>query len=36
VDFVHLRQRLRANSLQEKMSDLWLGQILASGALTTV
>jgi NADPH-dependent glutamate synthase beta subunit-like oxidoreductase/NAD(P)H-flavin reductase len=29
VDFVHLRQRLRANSMQEKLSSVWLDGILA-------
>ena len=28
VDFVHLRQRLRANSMQEKLSNAWLDRIL--------
>lgn len=28
VDFAHLRQRLRANSAQEKLSDMWLDGIL--------
>jgi hypothetical protein len=36
VDFSHLAQRLRANSLQEKLADLWLSQVLASGAVATV
>jgi NADPH-dependent glutamate synthase beta subunit-like oxidoreductase/NAD(P)H-flavin reductase len=29
VDFSHLRQRLRANSMQEKLSNAWLDRILA-------
>ena len=29
VDFAHLRQRLRANSMQEKLSSAWLDRILA-------
>jgi NADPH-dependent glutamate synthase beta subunit-like oxidoreductase/NAD(P)H-flavin reductase len=29
VDFGHLRQRLRANSMQEKLSNAWLDRILA-------
>ena len=29
VDFAHLRQRLRANSMQEKLSNAWLDRILA-------
>ncbi|HEY2516859.1 MAG TPA: FAD-dependent oxidoreductase [Polyangiaceae bacterium] len=29
VDFGHLRQRLRANSMQEKLSNAWLERILA-------
>jgi hypothetical protein len=29
VDFAHLRQRLRANSMQEKISAAWLDRILA-------
>jgi hypothetical protein len=29
VDFVHLRQRLRANSMQEKLTGAWLDDILA-------
>jgi NADPH-dependent glutamate synthase beta subunit-like oxidoreductase/NAD(P)H-flavin reductase len=29
VDFPHLRQRLRANSLQEKLSNVWLDRLLA-------
>jgi NADPH-dependent glutamate synthase beta subunit-like oxidoreductase/NAD(P)H-flavin reductase len=29
VDFVHLRQRLRANSMQEKLSGVWLDGVLA-------
>jgi NAD(P)H-flavin reductase len=29
VDFVHLRQRLRANSMQEKLSGVWLDGLLA-------
>ena len=28
VDFVHLNQRLRANSAQEKLTNLFLSQIL--------
>jgi len=28
VDFAHLRQRLRANSMQEKLSNAWLDRIL--------
>ena len=36
VDFVHLRQRLRANSLQEKLSDLWLTRLLETEALRAV
>jgi NADPH-dependent glutamate synthase beta subunit-like oxidoreductase/NAD(P)H-flavin reductase len=28
VDFVHLRARLRANSMQEKLSNAWLDRIL--------
>jgi hypothetical protein len=28
VDFAHLRQRLRANSMQEKLSNLWLDRLL--------
>jgi len=28
VDFVHLRQRLRANSMQEKLSAAWLDGVL--------
>ncbi len=31
VDFAHLRQRLRANSMQEKLSNAWLDRILAKG-----
>ncbi len=29
VDFAHLRSRLRANSMQEKLSDAWLARLLA-------
>ncbi|MGO9712893.1 MAG: FAD-dependent oxidoreductase [Polyangiaceae bacterium] len=29
VDFAHLRARLRANSMQEKLSNAWLDRILA-------
>ncbi|MCS6900616.1 MAG: FAD-dependent oxidoreductase [Myxococcales bacterium] len=29
VDFQHLQQRLRANSVQEKLSDQWLSALLA-------
>jgi NAD(P)H-flavin reductase len=29
VDFAHLRQRLRANSMQEKLSNAWLDRVLA-------
>ncbi len=29
VDFGHLRERLRANSMQEKLSNAWLDRILA-------
>jgi hypothetical protein len=29
VDFHHLRERLRANSMQEKLSNAWLDRILA-------
>jgi len=29
VDFVHLRQRLRANSMQEKLCSVWLDDVLA-------
>ena len=29
VDFAHLRSRLRANSMQEKLSDAWLTRLLA-------
>ena len=29
VDFAHLRQRLRANSMQEKLSNAWLDHLLA-------
>jgi hypothetical protein len=29
VDFPHLRQRLRANSLQEKLANVWLDRLLA-------
>ena len=29
VDFQHLRERLRANSMQEKLSNAWLDRILA-------
>ncbi len=29
VDFAHLRQRLRANSMQEKISAAWLDRILS-------
>jgi len=36
VDFSHLAQRLRSNSLQEKLSDLWITRRLAEGELTTV
>jgi hypothetical protein len=28
VDFVHLRARLRANSMQEKLSSVWLDGLL--------
>ena len=28
VDFPHLRQRLRANSMQEKLSNTWLDELL--------
>ena len=28
VDFSNLRQRLRQNSVQEKLSDLWLDHLL--------
>jgi hypothetical protein len=30
VDFAHLRQRLRANSMQEKLSNAWLDEMLKS------
>jgi len=30
VDFVNLRERLRANSMQEKLSSAWLDEILRS------
>jgi NADPH-dependent glutamate synthase beta subunit-like oxidoreductase/NAD(P)H-flavin reductase len=29
VDFAHLRQRLRANSMQEKLANAWLDRLLA-------
>jgi NADPH-dependent glutamate synthase beta subunit-like oxidoreductase/NAD(P)H-flavin reductase len=29
VDFHHLRERLRANSMQEKISNMWLDHVLA-------
>ncbi len=29
VDFVHLRQRLRANSMQEKLTQAWLDGVIA-------
>jgi hypothetical protein len=29
VDFEHLRERLRANSMQEKLSNVWLDRLLA-------
>ncbi|HWL87297.1 MAG TPA: FAD-dependent oxidoreductase, partial [Polyangiaceae bacterium] len=29
VDFLHLRQRLRINSMQEKLADAWLVRLLA-------
>ena len=29
VDFAHLRSRLRANSMQEKLSDAWLARLIA-------
>ena len=28
VDFKHLNQRLRANSMQEKLSNMWLDELL--------
>jgi hypothetical protein len=28
VDFAHLRERLRANSMQEKLADAWLVRLL--------
>ena len=28
VDFVHLHERLRANSMQEKLADAWLAHLL--------
>ena len=28
VDFGHLRERLRANSMQEKLSNAWLDHLL--------
>ena len=28
VDFTHLRERLRANSMQEKLSTAWLDELL--------
>jgi NAD(P)H-flavin reductase len=31
VDFTHLRARLRQNSVQEKLSALWLADLLAEG-----
>ncbi|MBZ5639913.1 MAG: FAD-dependent oxidoreductase [Acidobacteriia bacterium] len=36
VDFSHLAQRLRANSLQEKLADRWLTLRLADGDVSTV
>ena len=32
VDFAHLRARLRQNSVQEKLSNLWLDHLLKRGA----
>jgi hypothetical protein len=29
VDFANLRARLRQNSVQEKLADLWLAHVLA-------
>jgi NADPH-dependent glutamate synthase beta subunit-like oxidoreductase/NAD(P)H-flavin reductase len=32
VDFAHLNSRLRANTVQEKLSNLWLDRLLRAGA----
>ncbi|HEX8150234.1 MAG TPA: FAD-dependent oxidoreductase, partial [Pyrinomonadaceae bacterium] len=32
VDFAHLNARLRANTVQEKLSNLWLDRLLRAGA----
>jgi hypothetical protein len=36
VDWDNLRARLRTNSLQEKLSSLWLDQLLAKSDLPRV
>jgi hypothetical protein len=36
VDWENLRARLRANSLQEKLSALWLDRLLSTSRLTRV
>jgi hypothetical protein len=36
VDWDHLRTRLRANSLQEKLSALWLDRLLRRGHVPRV
>src|SRR5205814_3875636 len=36
VDFVNLAQRLRANTVQEKLTNLWLDRLLAEGQLARV
>ena len=36
VDWENLRARLRSNSLQEKLSALWLDRLLAMSNLTRV
>jgi hypothetical protein len=33
VDFVNLAQRLRANTVQEKLSNLWLDRLLTDANL---
>ena len=36
VNFNHLASRLKLNSVQEKLSDLWLQRLLKRGQLTTI
>jgi hypothetical protein len=36
VDFVHLNTRLRQNTVQEKLSNLWLDHLLETADLPHV